>query len=104
MLAPNTAQILPKDVWISKIYFSLMRKILVSIEEELLRRVDRVARSRGLSRSAYLTEIAERDVTRSLGPGRDLVARRSLRRLDRLFADTPRGDSTAAIRAERDAR
>jgi hypothetical protein len=81
-----------------------MAKVLVSINDSLLRRIDRVAKARGLSRSAYLAELAERDATRREGPGARPGARRALRRLDALFAAGPAEDSTAAIRAEREAR
>lgn len=81
-----------------------MAKVLVSLNDALLRRVDRIAKSRGLSRSAYLAELAERDATRSVGPGATPAARRALARLDELFADGAAEDSTDAIRAERDAR
>jgi metal-responsive CopG/Arc/MetJ family transcriptional regulator len=79
-------------------------KVLVSLNEALLRRIDRTAKARGLSRSAYLAELAERDVARAGGPGSTRAARRALSRLDELFAAGPAEDSTAAIRAERDAR
>jgi hypothetical protein len=79
-------------------------KVLVSLNDALLRRVDRIAKARGLSRSAYLAELAERDAARSDGPGASPAARRALARLDTLFAGGPAEDSTAAIRAERDAR
>lgn len=81
-----------------------MAKVLVSLDDALLRRVDRIAKARGLSRSAYLAELAERDVARSEGPGATRAARRALARLDELFAAGPIEDSTEAIRAERDAR
>jgi metal-responsive CopG/Arc/MetJ family transcriptional regulator len=81
-----------------------MRKVLVSMDDRLLRRIDRLARSRGLSRSAYLAELAERDAARAEGPGKRPEARRALRKLDRLFSETPSEDSTAAIRSERRAR
>ncbi|MHB8469866.1 MAG: ribbon-helix-helix protein, CopG family [Gaiellaceae bacterium] len=81
-----------------------MAKVLVSINDALLRRVDRIAKARGLSRSAYLAQLAERDVVRSEGPGATRAARRALSRLDELFAAGPIEDSTHAIRAERDAR
>jgi hypothetical protein len=79
-------------------------KVLVSLNDALLRRVDRIAKSRGLSRSAYLAELAERDLSRTRGPGATPAARRSLARLDELFASGVSEDSTHAIRAERDAR
>ena len=81
-----------------------MAKVLISVSEELLRRIDRIAKARGLSRSRYLAELAERDVARSAGPGSSPAVRRSLSRLDGLFAQGPAGDSTDAIRAERDGR
>lgn len=80
-----------------------MTKVLVSLDNVLLRRIDRIARSRGLSRSAYLAELAERDAARS-GGGATPVARRSLALLDELLGSSPAGDSTAALRSERDAR
>jgi hypothetical protein len=81
-----------------------MAKVLVSLNDALLRRIDRIAKSRGLSRSGYLARLAERDADRSGGPGAAPGVRRALARLDELFAHSPAGDSTAAIRAERDAR
>jgi hypothetical protein len=81
-----------------------MAKVLVSLSDALLRRIDRIAKSRGISRSAYLAELAERDSTASGGPGAAPAVRRALGRLDALFARSPAGDSTATLRAERDAR
>jgi hypothetical protein len=83
---------------------SVTAKVLFSVDQRLLRRIDRTARAKGLTRSAYLAQLAERDIGRTLGPGRDPAARRALRSLDRLAEGAPSGDSTAAIRAERDAR
>jgi hypothetical protein len=79
-------------------------KVLISLNDALLRRVDRIAKARGLSRSAYLAQLAERDAARSGGPGSTSTSRRALARLDALFATSPAEDSTFAIRAERDAR
>jgi len=81
-----------------------MAKVLVSLNDALLRRVDRIAKARGLSRSAYLAQLAERDAARSEGPGVSRTAQRAFSRLDALFAAGPVEDSTHAIRAERDAR
>jgi hypothetical protein len=78
-------------------------KVLVSFDDSLLRQVDQTAKARGLSRSAYLAGLAEHDTTHS-APGTSTAARRSLSRLDELFDGSPADDSTAAIRAERDAR
>lgn len=79
-----------------------MAKVLVSFDDRLLRRIDLAANAAGLSRSAYLSGLAERAAAQ--GPGSSATARRALRKLDRLFADAPAGNSTAAIRAARDAR
>lgn len=76
-----------------------MSKVLLSLDEALLRRIDRRARANGLSRSAYLTELARRDLAPKL---RDLGA--AFERLERIFANAPAEDATVAIRAERDAR
>lgn len=81
-----------------------MAKVLISVDDALLRRVDRAAKSRGLTRSGYLAELARREVDRELGPGTSATARRALSRLDALFAGTSVEDSTEAVRAERDAR
>jgi hypothetical protein len=79
-------------------------KVLVSFDDALLRRIDRAARSRGLSRSAYLAQLAESDAASLSGPGRNPAAQAALRDLDRLFAGAPSEESTAAIRAARDQR
>jgi len=79
-------------------------KVLVSLDEALLRRIDRVARARGISRSSYLAEIAGRDVARELGPGNAPAARRALSRLDALVGGTAPGESTELVRAGRDER
>jgi metal-responsive CopG/Arc/MetJ family transcriptional regulator len=79
-------------------------KVLVSLDDELVRRIDRLARKQGLSRSAYLARLAEHDLARAAGPGTTPAARRALAVLDRTLAAAPAEDSTVAIRAERDAR
>ena len=84
-----------------------MGKVLVSFDDDLVRRVDEEARAHGLSRSAFLTRAAQRE----LQHGKDNTLRRrrrALKALDHLFASAPRresaGDSTAEIRAARDKR
>jgi metal-responsive CopG/Arc/MetJ family transcriptional regulator len=81
-----------------------MSKVLVSFDDALLRRIDRAAKSRGLTRSAYLAQLAQRDAEQASGPGKTSAVQAALRDLDQLFADAPAGESTAAIRAGRDAR
>jgi len=81
-----------------------VRKVLVSFNDALLKRVDREARSRGVTRSAYLAGLAEEDAARGSGPGASPDVQAALRDLDQLFADAPAGESTSAIRDARDAR
>jgi hypothetical protein len=81
-----------------------MAKVLVSFDEQLLKRIDRAAAASGHTRSGYLARLAETEIGRGSGPGRTPAARRAMKALDRLFVDTPLGDSTAAVRADRDAR
>ena len=82
-----------------------MAKVLVTLEDTLLRQVDRSARERGLTRSAFLSQLARRELDRTAGPGADPAVHAALARLDDLFARqlTP-VDPTAAIRRERDRR
>jgi len=83
----------------------LVTKVLVSMDDKLLARVDRAARRLGLSRSAYLTRLAAKDLGDAHGPGRDPKVREALAALDRLFAENPTpGDVTAIIRKMRDSR
>lgn len=74
-------------------------KVLISLDPGLVQRIDRKARSRGLSRSAYLAELAQRDIA-----DQNVSVKSAMQQLDRIFARVPAGDSTAEIRAERDAR
>jgi metal-responsive CopG/Arc/MetJ family transcriptional regulator len=82
-----------------------MSKILVSVDDKLLARIDRAARKAGLTRSAYLARLAARDLGTDHGPGADRQARRAITKLDKLFkAHSGEQDATAAVRAERDSR
>lgn len=82
-----------------------MSKILVSVDDRLLARIDRAARSAGLTRSAYLARLAERDLGSARGPGAGRQARHALARLQRLFDAQPaESDATTAVRVDRDQR
>lgn len=82
-----------------------MAKILVSIADLLLSRIDREARRLGLTRSAYLARLAERELGTVSGPGGGEPAGRALQTLDELVrARVVPEDATKAIRAERDSR
>lgn len=81
-----------------------MAKVLVSFDDKLLKRIDRAASASGMTRSAYLADLAESGTSGQAGPGKGRAARQAMRRLDGLFESAPAGDSTATVRAERDAR
>jgi hypothetical protein len=77
------------------------KRVLISIDERLLVRVDRAASRRGLTRSGYLAELATRDIGGGGGPGVDPSVAAAMRALDDLFAGTPPFDAGAAIRRVR---
>jgi metal-responsive CopG/Arc/MetJ family transcriptional regulator len=80
-----------------------MAKILVSMDDKLLARIDKAARALGLTRSAYLSRLAAREVEASLGPGRTAATRDALRRIDELFTTNQHEiDVSTAVRQERD--
>jgi hypothetical protein len=79
-------------------------KVLISLPDTLVRRIDRTAQARGMTRSAYLAALAERDTAEQIGPGASPEVRRALAEIDELLEHTPAGDSTELIRAQRDAR
>ena len=84
-----------------------MTKILVSMDDKLLGRVDRSARRLGLSRSAYLARLAERELGAESGPGRDPAVHRALKDVDRIVHRNPPPtgfDLTDSIRKMRDSR
>ena len=81
-----------------------MAKVLLSIDDSLLARIDRAATAKGLSRSAYLCQLAGQDLGDAVGPGRRTSVREALTALEALFVAAPPGDAAAELRAERDAR
>ncbi|MEK7252555.1 MAG: hypothetical protein AAB198_04830 [Actinomycetota bacterium] len=82
-----------------------MAKVLVTLDDRLLARIDREASRRGLSRSAYLARLAALELDDRSGPGRTASSRRALTAIDGLFAQLPvTEDPTDAIRRERDSR
>src|SRR5579872_2874812 len=101
---PSTAHDEVDAAWISR-YPTRVSKILVSMPDHLVTRIDKVAASRGVSRSTYLQQLVDRELAQGRGPGAQTSVRAAIRRLQRLAAarQTP-GDSTETIRAMRDAR
>lgn len=87
-----------------------MAKVLVSIDDRLLRRIDKEAAQRRVTRSALLSEFAAQGLGPALGPGARPEVHEALADLDALAAEAeaagelPPGDTTADIRAMRDER
>jgi metal-responsive CopG/Arc/MetJ family transcriptional regulator len=81
------------------------RKILVTLDDGLVRRLDRAARDRGVSRSALLSTIAERDLRRRTPEQQRQID--GAFRLLRTLADrcgTAYEDAAAVVRRMRDER
>lgn len=81
-----------------------MAKVLISVNPSLLGRIDRAAKARGLSRSAYLAELAAKDLEAPAGPGKRDAVREALVDLDGLFRAAPAGEAAAELRSERESR
>lgn len=62
------------------------KRVLISIDERLLARIDETCERKGLSRSAYLAQLAAVDLESGSGPGADPRVRAALATMDQLFA------------------
>lgn len=63
------------------------KRVLISIDERLLARIDEACGRRGMSRSAFLAQSASRDLDGGAGPGADPSVRAALANLDRLLVE-----------------
>jgi predicted transcriptional regulator len=81
-------------------YTQAMAKVMVSLPDEVLARIDNEARRRGTTRSALLREAALRE----LGRPDDAVVEAALTRSRARFAPAGPFDAAALIRSERDTR
>lgn len=82
-----------------------MPKVLVSLDDRLLERLDREARIRGISRSTLIAELATRGLGEPVGPGARPESRQAVERIRNLFTGRePVEDSTRLIRTMRDER
>jgi hypothetical protein len=83
-----------------------MAKVLVSIDDDLLRRIDAERAKRRVSRSAWLARVAQQELGEELGPGADPRVHAAMDSLKELFRTSPTSsdDSTDLIREQRDAR
>lgn len=63
------------------------KRVLISIDERLLGRIDDACDRLGMTRSAFLAQSASRELDGGEGPGADPSVRATLASLDRLLAD-----------------
>ena len=66
------------------------KRVLISIDERLLARIDDACARRGMSRSAYLAQLADGDLVGGIGPGARPEVRAALATLDELIAEPRR--------------
>jgi hypothetical protein len=61
------------------------KRVLISIDERLLARIDEACERAGMSRSAFIAQSTRRDLDGAAGPGADPGVRAALQSLDRLI-------------------
>ena len=66
------------------------KRVLISIDERLLARIDDACDRRGMSRSAYLAQLANGDLAGGPGPGVQPEVRAALATLDELLGGVRR--------------
>lgn len=64
------------------------KRVLISIDERLLARIDEACARIGMKRSTYLAQLAERELHAASGPGATPTARAALDALDALVNKT----------------
>ena len=64
------------------------KRVLISVDERLLARIDQACARIGMKRSTYLAQLAERDLDAAAGPGTTPTARAALAALDALLNKT----------------
>ena len=80
-----------------------MTKILISVDDRLLERLDREAASQGISRSALIARLTATALGEPVGPGANPEVHAALDRLKALFrGEHDDVDSTQIIRETRD--
>ena len=89
-----------------RISLSPVAKILLSLDERLVRRIDAAARRLGLTRSAYLARVAQKELGEARGPGADPKVRKAIGEIRRMFSEDRASptDWTRVIREMRDSR
>lgn len=66
------------------------KRVLISIDERLLARIDAARARIGMTRSGYLAQLAERDLQAASGPGATPEGRAALSALDTVLSDPTR--------------
>ena len=66
------------------------KRVLISIDERLLDRIDEACARRGLTRSRYLAHLADADLVGGAGPGADPSVRAALATIDDLLRSAGR--------------
>ncbi len=69
------------------------KRVLISIDDRLLDRLDHSAARLGLTRSGYLANLVSEAVDARHSPGADPDVRAALAAIDRLFAKDEAGDA-----------
>ncbi|MDQ3691937.1 MAG: type II toxin-antitoxin system HicB family antitoxin [Chloroflexota bacterium] len=64
------------------------KRVLISIDERLLARIDQECARNGFKRSTYLAQLAERELQAAGGPGATPTARAALVALDALLRES----------------
>lgn len=81
------------------VYPQAVAKVMISMPQDLLDRIDDLAAKRGLTRSGFLQELAERELGAAEGK-----RRAEIRRLLELATGPHGGNATQIIREDRDSR
>jgi metal-responsive CopG/Arc/MetJ family transcriptional regulator len=63
------------------------KRVLISIDERLLSRIDQAVARHGLTRSGYLAQLASADLESESGPGRAPGSADALRRIGEVFEE-----------------
>lgn len=63
------------------------KRVLISIDERLLGRIDQACARAGMTRSGYLAHLADRDLQATAGPGSHPTVHAALAALDRLVGE-----------------
>jgi hypothetical protein len=66
------------------------KRVLISIDERLLARIDARCELEGLSRSAYLAQLADANLGSRIGPGADPRVHAALAAIEELFQEGER--------------